>query len=181
MKKRIFAYGTSLLLAALGSGPAGTKAQPAPAAKPLAANVLMLLTPKENVAYLQGDNTLRQGLERMRAHGYTAVPVLDENETYMGSVTEGDFLRHVLATGTTDFKSHEQYRIGEIFRKNFCKPLHIFAPMSALIQTSLEQNFVPIVDDRNCLCGIVTRRSLISFLSRRLEGQQMGVCETEYR
>lgn len=47
----------------MGGGPVETKPQPgpgAPAAKPLATNVLMLLTPKENVAYLQGDNTLRQ-------------------------------------------------------------------------------------------------------------------------
>ena len=48
MKRRIFAYGTSLLLAAMGGGPVETKPQPgpgAPAAKPLATNVLMLLTP----------------------------------------------------------------------------------------------------------------------------------------
>ena len=29
-------------------------------------------------------------------HGYTAVPVLNDQEQYIGSVTEGDFLRHLL-------------------------------------------------------------------------------------
>ena len=35
-------------------------------------NVLMLLKPKETVKYIYENNTLRQGLEKMRAHSYTA-------------------------------------------------------------------------------------------------------------
>ena len=29
----------------------------------------------------------------------------------------------------------------------------------------MQQNFVPIVDDRGCFCGIVTRRSVIAALA----------------
>ena len=50
-------------------------------------------------------------------HGYTAVPVLNDQEQYIGSVTEGDFLRHILAVGNTDLKIQERYRIGGIMRK----------------------------------------------------------------
>lgn len=31
------------------------------------------------------------GLERMRIYGYTALPVIDEDGCYAGSVNEGDF------------------------------------------------------------------------------------------
>ena len=40
-------------------------------------NALFLLKSKASVALVYDDNTLRQGLERMRAHGYTAIPVIN--------------------------------------------------------------------------------------------------------
>lgn len=129
-------------------------------------NIAMIMIPKVSTVFLHSEDTVRQGLEILRRNTYTAVPVLDAQNTYMGCVTEGDFLRHILATGSTDLKFHERFRIKEIFRPDFCKPLHILAPVSELVTVSLAQNFVPIVDDRNVLCGIVTRRSLISFFAR---------------
>jgi CBS domain-containing protein len=40
-------------------------------------NLAYYLTPKNNVAYLYDDYTFRQGLEKMRHHGYTGIPVID--------------------------------------------------------------------------------------------------------
>ena len=59
-------------------------------------NVITLLTPKAQVAYLYDDFTVRQGLEKLRVLGYTAIPVLDRNGYYLGSVSEGDFLWAIL-------------------------------------------------------------------------------------
>ena len=55
-------------------------------------NVLFFLRPKVSTAYIYYDNTLRQGLEKMRHYGYSAIPVLDREGHYRGTVTEGDFL-----------------------------------------------------------------------------------------
>ena len=38
-------------------------------------NILFFLTPKEDVSYLPEDYTLRQALEKMKYHGYSAVPI----------------------------------------------------------------------------------------------------------
>ena len=59
-------------------------------------NVLMLLKPKETVKYIYDSNTLRQGMEKMRAHSYTAIPVISESGRYVGTVSEGDFLYYIL-------------------------------------------------------------------------------------
>ena len=128
-------------------------------------NIIKMMIPKACTAYLHASDTVRQGLEMMRHHGYTAIPVLDDGDRYLGSVTEGDFLRHILAIGTTDMKKNERYRIAEIFRQDFCPALGILADDGQVIAAILEQNYVPIVDDRNCFCGIVTRRSVIALLS----------------
>lgn len=130
-------------------------------------NIAKIMTPKYSTACLQEESTVRQGLEIMRRYGYTAIPVLDHEGKYLGCVTEGDFLRHVLEVGSTELKEHEKYRVGKIFRPDFCPALGIQASETDVIDSVLRQNFVPIVDDRGCLCGIVTRRSVILYLAEK--------------
>ena len=130
-------------------------------------NIAKIMTPRYGTACLQESSTVRQGLEIMKHRGYTAIPVLNREGQYRGSVTEGDFLRHILATGTTDLKDHEHYRVGEIYRSDFCPALSLHASEDDVINAVLQQNLVPIVDDRGCLCGIITRRSVIQYLSQK--------------
>lgn len=59
-------------------------------------NVVSFLTPKSQVAWVCADATVRQGLEKLRSRGYTAIPVLDRDGLYIGTVSEGDFLWHML-------------------------------------------------------------------------------------
>ena len=69
-------------------------------------NIPKILTPKAMTAYLSADDTVRQGLEIMKRYGYTAIPVLNDRGEYIGCITEGDFLWHILNTGSTSMKSH---------------------------------------------------------------------------
>ncbi len=130
-------------------------------------NLAKLMIPKYNTACLQETSTVRQGLEIMRHRGYTAIPVLDDNGLYVGSVTEGDFLRHVLRVGDTDLKTHEHYQVKNIFRPEFCPALTIDAGEEDVLRAVVNQNYVPIVDDRGCLCGIVTRKAIIQYLAEK--------------
>ena len=128
-------------------------------------NLAKLMIPKVFIVLLHEKNTIRQGLEVLTRCSYTAIPVLDENECYIGSVSEGDFLQHILKTGTTNMKDQEAYRIKDILRRDFCPALNIDAPFDTVIQAALRQNFVPVVDGRNTLCGIVTRQNLIAAIA----------------
>ena len=128
-------------------------------------NIPKILTPKAMTAYLNDNDTVRQGLEVMKRYGYPAIPVLNDHGEYIGCITEGDFLWHILSTGSTSMKSQERYRISELVRRDFCPPLGIAADDDEVIDAVMQQNFVPIVDDRGCFCGIVTRRSVIGALA----------------
>lgn len=128
-------------------------------------NIARIMIPKVSTVFLHEKDTVRQGLERFMVHGYTAIPVLNEREQYIGSVTEGDCLRHLLAVHTTDLKVQEQYRIANILRRDFCPPLSIDAECGEVVSAALNQNFVPIVDGRGILCGIITRKILIAHLA----------------
>ncbi len=92
-------------------------------------NLAKLMIPKCSTACLQENSSVRQGLEIMRRHGYTAIPVLNEKGLYMGSVTEGDFLRHIMRVGSTDLKDHERYLVKDIFRPDFFVRLCRLMPM----------------------------------------------------
>ena len=132
-------------------------------------NIAKWMIPKVLTARLCEDNTVRQGLEVFKKHGYTAVPVLDADGRYIGCVTEGDFLRHLLSTGTTDMKAHERCSIGKIIRRDFCPALGIDAADDIVREAMMNQNFVPIVDDRGAMCGILTRKRYMEYLATKAD------------
>ena len=43
-------------------------------------NIAAIMIPKVLTVFLHETDTIRQGLERFTVHGYTAVPVLNEQE-----------------------------------------------------------------------------------------------------
>ena len=43
-------------------------------------NIIKIMIPKISTVFLHENDTVRQGLERFRVHGYTAIPVLNEEE-----------------------------------------------------------------------------------------------------
>ena len=130
-------------------------------------NIAKIMIPKVCTVFLSEKQTVRQGLEILTRNGYTAIPVLDADQHYMGCINEGNFLRHILSLGTTDKKALENTRVGELVRRDFCPALNIDADDQEVISSILNQNFIPIVDGRNTLCGILTRRGVIAYLAEK--------------
>lgn len=128
-------------------------------------NVLSLLIPKTQVAYLHENDSLRQGLEKMHAHRYTAIPVLTMDEQYRGTISEGDFLWHILDRRSNSLKEQETMPVTEVVRKNFNPAVRVDVTMEELLERVMRQNFVPVVDDRGFFIGIVTRQSIIKNLT----------------
>lgn len=124
---------------------------------------LSLLRIKSDVSYIYDDNTLRQGLEKMKIHGYTAIPVITRDGDYVGTISEGDFLWHIIKYGRGSLKDQEEYSVRDIIRKDFMPPVKVSATAAELIDRATNQNFVPVVDDRNKFIGIVTRRDIIKY------------------
>lgn len=129
-------------------------------------NVIKLLLRKSSVCYIYDSNTLRQGLEKMRIYGYTAVPVISDEGIYVGCVSEGDFLWHIIATGDGSMRSQEQYKIKDIIRYDYNPAVKIDVSMDVLLQRALHQNFIPVTDDRGAFIGIVTRADIIKHCTK---------------
>lgn len=125
-------------------------------------NALFLLTSKANVATLYDDNTLRKGLERMRTHGYTAIPVINRDGDYVGSISEGDFLWHMVDSELSP-DAFENTLIRDIVRKSWMPAVRVDVTMDELFERATNQNYVPVTDDRNKFIGIITRRDIITY------------------
>ena len=124
-------------------------------------NIAFLLTPKSQVTYIYEDSTFRQALEKLRHHGYSAVPVLTRDGGYAGTLSEGDFLWSMLEVGGASLADCEGIRVSDIKKTDRNPAVHITSDTDELISRALEQNFIPVVDDRGAFMGIVTRRAIL--------------------
>lgn len=125
-------------------------------------NILMLLIPKAQVDYLYSDFTIRQALEKMNAHGFNTIPVINkETGVYERSITYGDFLSYILKN-RTDFDEFEKLSLKDVESNRNIKAVSSTKDISDLVSTILEQNYVPVVDDKNVFIGIVTRKKVMS-------------------
>ena len=135
-------------------------------------NIAYFLLPKNRVAYLYDDYTFRQGLEKMRYHGYTAIPVISRSGKYVGTISEGDFLWQILSNDAESrqirsMKDLEQLHIRDLLRGNNYPPLRITVSMEELLSNAMNQNFIPVVDDLGNFTGIVTRKDIIRYFAEQ--------------
>ena len=126
-------------------------------------NILFFLTPKANCEVLYDDESLREALERMEISGYAALPIIHkEDGSYRGTLTDGDLLWALKNHCGFNLKEAQNHSIMEIAHKKNYLPVSVSTDMSDLLQRSLDQNFVPVVDDRGTFIGIVTRKTILA-------------------
>lgn len=128
-------------------------------------NILSLLTPKTTLAYLDDSMSVRQAFEKFRAHRYTAIPLIaKEDGRYLGTIKEGDFLYHIIDHSYLNVKELEGIKITDLLQKEYMPAVSVSASFEEVLDMVVSQNFVPIVDDRGTLMGIITRKSIINYL-----------------
>ncbi|MEG0669058.1 MAG: CBS domain-containing protein, partial [Clostridium sp.] len=132
-------------------------------------NIAFFLTPKNEVIYEYLDATMRQVIERMEHHGYTAIPLIDKDGKYVGTLTEGDILWKLKNTPDLNFKNSESVKIQEIPRRIKHKSVSINADVESLISLSTTQNFVPVVDDDGIFIGIIKRSDIINYCYNQMK------------
>ena len=130
-------------------------------------NILFFLTPKSEVAYISEEDTLRQALEKMEYHKYSAIPIISRTGRYIGTLTEGDLLWGIKNQYHLDLKGAEKIPITAIKRRLDNRPVKADADMEDLIGKALNQNFVPVLDDQKCFIGIITRKDIIQYFYKK--------------
>ena len=126
-------------------------------------NILFFLTPKAMCSYIDSGDTIRQAMERMENSGYTALPVRDADGAYCGVLTEGDLLWALKRLCVMDIRQTEEHSISEITHRRTIQPVKVTTRVEDLLSVAAEQNFVPVIDDKNAFIGIVTRSRILKY------------------
>lgn len=126
-------------------------------------NILFFVTPKADIVYVYDDNTLRQALQKLKHHGYTAVPVINRNGEYAGTLSEGDLLWSILKYSLYSDNAREQYHVRDILKSRQNKAVNVEAGIEEMLELSMNQNFVPVIDDRNIFIGLATRKDILHY------------------
>ena len=137
----------------------------------LTVNILFFLTPKSDVAYIFEDETLRQTVEKMEHRKFSCIPILNKEGKYTGTISEGDLLWGIkrLNINITDLKEMEDVSIMAIPRRATYKPVNADADMEDLLDRAINQNYVPVIDDKGSFIGIITRKEIIKYCYKEMK------------
>ena len=112
-------------------------------------NILFFLTPKSEVAYIYDEESLRQALEKMEYHKYSAVPILSRQGRYVGTLTEGDLLWYIKNQLSLNLKEAQRIPVTAVPRRSDNFPVNADSKMEDLLDKAMMQNFVPVLDDED--------------------------------
>ena len=131
-------------------------------------NIFPFMTLKAETKYLLDTFTLRQALEKMEFYRYSVIPLLDDSGRYIGTLSEGDLLRYIKKDLDFDLTKGEDVKIADITRYRSYRPLSLESTLEDLIELAMEQNFIPILDDRGVFMGIIRRRTILEYCKKEL-------------
>lgn len=124
-------------------------------------NIFSFFTTKRDTYYLTERTTIRQALEKFDSHKFSVVPLIAEDGTYLTTVSEGDILRYIKNQACFDIRVAENVPVMQIEKYRPYTACRHDVSMDEIFQLALNQNFVPIVDDRGLYIGIVKRKDIL--------------------
>ena len=127
-------------------------------------NIFPYLTPKNNTYYIIDNISVRQAIEKFDFYKFSVVPVIDENGKYINSISEGDLLCFIKNNNPISLKDLEKIPLFEVPRYRTYECLSISSTFDEILNLSLNQNFIPIIDDRGMFIGIIKRKDIIKHL-----------------
>jgi CBS domain-containing protein len=130
--------------------------------------IASFLLPKDKVAFITSSASMREALEELENHYYTALPLVDSDGKYVGTLSEGDLLWTLKNTPGIHFDNIDQVPVSEIEKHIHNESVSINAYMEDMLALAADQNFVPVVDDENIFIGIIRRKDIIEYYMRNI-------------
>lgn len=130
-------------------------------------NILFFLTPKSDIAFIEAEATLRQALEKLENSGFTALPILNREGKYVGTITEGDMLWYIKNQTDLSLLEAEEIPLTKVRRRRDNQAVSINENINSLWDKVINQNFVPVTDDNDVFIGIVTRKDIMVYLKTK--------------
>lgn len=134
-------------------------------------NLFQYFTPKSETHYLDPNATIRQALEKFDYHKFSVVPLVDGEGKFVSTVSDGDILRYIKNCAGFDIAVAEKVCVSEIERYRPYRACRTDESIEELFRLALDQNFVPLIDDRGVYIGIIKRKTILRYLYEQHEGK----------
>ncbi|NBC71910.1 CBS domain-containing protein [Paenibacillus sacheonensis] len=131
-------------------------------------DIQSFLFPKQEVSYLTTSATMKDALDKLEVCHYTAIPILNEEGLYYGTLSEGDLLWKMRATPGLGFDTMHEIPIVSIKKRMKVECVAIGAELDDMLALAADQNFVPVVDDDRVFLGIIRRKDIIEYYTRNI-------------
>jgi len=125
-------------------------------------DILFFTIQKHKVIYAYDDLSVKEVNDLLEDNHFTAIPVLNREGYYIGTITEGDILRYIMKNDLSKSQA-ECAKISQLERLRDLEAITQDAKIPELILKATNQNFVPIIDDEGMFIGIVTRKDIINY------------------
>lgn len=129
-------------------------------------SIISFLTPKSLCEHVESWMSLRQTIEKMEYHRYAVIPIIDKEGHYIRAISQGDIL-FFLKERNLRVTECSKINIEEVPSDRVYTPVKIDDDVKILRKLIIMQNFVPVIDDNGILIGIITRRALLTYLSKQ--------------
>ncbi len=133
-------------------------------------NIISILKPKNTVTYVYDTDSLEEVLSVIRKSGFATIPVIDRSGKYAGTISEGDMLWYIDKKGGLD--ALKTSNASDIVNKTRNPAVKDMVNNKTLIDGLKSQNFLCMVDDRNCFIGIITRKELLKYFEEYVQRRQ---------
>ncbi|MDF9844820.1 MULTISPECIES: CBS domain-containing protein [unclassified Paenibacillus] len=126
------------------------------------------LLPKDQVAYITSSISMLEAMEQLEQHYYSAIPIIDHEGKYVGTLAEGDLLWKLKNTAGLSFDNMREVKVSDIQRHVHNESVYIKAQMEDMLTLAADQNFVPVVDREGVFLGIIRRKDIIEYYTRNI-------------
>lgn len=126
-------------------------------------NIFKVLTPKDETVILSSSLSLLDTLKLFEQWKFAILPLIAEDGEYIGTVSEGDLLRFAKDECEFSLANMVDKYVIEVPRYRSYKPVKASASFKEVFDLILEQNFVPVLDDRGKFIGIIKRKDVLLY------------------
>ena len=127
-------------------------------------NILFFITPKSEVVYVQEDASLYKALQLLTEKGFTSIPVISKSGKYIGTINSNDILGCIRDNFHLSMKEAADFPLKNVRRLRNNRAVKASCEVDDIIETIINQNFVPVVDDDNNFIGIITRKEIVKWM-----------------
>ncbi|MFF2908270.1 CBS domain-containing protein [Paenibacillus sp. NPDC057934] len=126
------------------------------------------LLPKDQVAYITTSMSMLEAMEQLEQHHYTAIPIIDAEGKYVGTLSEGDLLWKLKRTPGLTFETMREVPISDIQKHVRNESVFVRAQMEDMLTLAADQNFVPVTDEADLFIGIIRRKDIIEYYTSNI-------------